>query len=115
MAELVRLQICVQLDDTWVWVAQDAPIDDEGGQADPAPVHAPPPPPAPTKTMPQRMARLEGFSTWVTTGLGRIMDKAGVTYVPYAQTHVSYQRGIRQRTGEASTSIAQQDPQQSDP
>ncbi|GKA47315.1 hypothetical protein Tco_0740198 [Tanacetum coccineum] len=40
MAELVR-------------VAQDALIIDEGGQADPAPVQAPPPPPlAPAKTMP---------------------------------------------------------------
>ncbi|GKE12871.1 hypothetical protein Tco_1416422 [Tanacetum coccineum] len=33
-------------------VAQDAPIDDEGGQADPAPVQAPPPPPDPARTMP---------------------------------------------------------------
>ncbi|GKG37271.1 hypothetical protein Tco_0447444, partial [Tanacetum coccineum] len=54
MAELVRLQIYEQLDDTWAWVAmgperqpdvtagapgvaQDAPFIDEGGQADPAP------------------------------------------------------------------------------
>ncbi|GKF56582.1 hypothetical protein Tco_0166922, partial [Tanacetum coccineum] len=36
----------------------DAPIVDEGGQADPAPVQAPPPPAA-ARTMPQRMARLE--------------------------------------------------------
>ncbi|GJW63168.1 hypothetical protein Tco_0115052 [Tanacetum coccineum] len=58
MAELVRLQISVELDDTWAWVAmgperqpdavagapadaKDAPIVDEGGQADPAPVQAP--------------------------------------------------------------------------
>ncbi|GKA67356.1 hypothetical protein Tco_0767164 [Tanacetum coccineum] len=76
MAELVRLQIYKQLDDTWAWVAmgperqvddapgaprvaQDAPVINEGGQADPAPVQAPPPPPATTRTMPQRMARLE--------------------------------------------------------
>ncbi|GJS70964.1 hypothetical protein Tco_0703805 [Tanacetum coccineum] len=77
MAELVRLQICKQLDDTWAWVAmgpkrqpdatagalgvaQDAPIIDEGGQADPAPIQAaPPPPPVAARTMPQRMARLE--------------------------------------------------------
>ncbi|GJY21813.1 hypothetical protein Tco_0394379 [Tanacetum coccineum] len=69
MAELVRLQICEQLDDTWAWVAigperqpdaaagapgvaQDAPVIDEGGQADPAPVQAPPPPPAAARTMP---------------------------------------------------------------
>ncbi|GJX01952.1 hypothetical protein Tco_0185865 [Tanacetum coccineum] len=33
-------------------VAQDAPIIDEGGQADPAPIQAPPPPPVATRTMP---------------------------------------------------------------
>ncbi|GKB45775.1 hypothetical protein Tco_0896528 [Tanacetum coccineum] len=54
MAELVRLQICEQLDDTWAWVAmrperqpnatvgapkvaEDAPTVDEGGQAVSAP------------------------------------------------------------------------------
>ncbi|GJT11539.1 hypothetical protein Tco_0858581 [Tanacetum coccineum] len=147
MAELVRLQIYEQLGDTWAWVAmgperlpdaavgapevaQDAPIVDEGGQADLAPVQAPPPPPAPTRTMPQRMARLEEdvheirealteqreviesmardfskFSTWAITGLARMMDKAGVTYVLYSETHLPYQRlRVRQRTGEASTS-----------
>ncbi|GJS72938.1 hypothetical protein Tco_0705779 [Tanacetum coccineum] len=77
MGELVRLQICMKVDDTRAWVAmrperqpdaaagapnvaQDAPIVDEGDQADPAPIHAPPPPPsAPARTMPQRMARLK--------------------------------------------------------
>ncbi|GJU23093.1 hypothetical protein Tco_1156435 [Tanacetum coccineum] len=77
MAELVRLQICKQLDDTWVWVtieperqpnaaagapgvAQDAPVIDEGGQAILTPIHAPPlPPPVAARTMPQRMARLK--------------------------------------------------------
>ncbi|GJU63761.1 hypothetical protein Tco_1245596 [Tanacetum coccineum] len=80
MTELVRLQICAQFDDTWVWVAmgperqsdaaagapddaKDALIVDEGGQADPTPEQAPqqppPPPPAHARTMPQRMARLE--------------------------------------------------------
>ncbi|GKA73857.1 hypothetical protein Tco_0780159 [Tanacetum coccineum] len=55
MGELVRLQVCMEVDDTWAWVAmgperqhdaaagalrvaQDAPIIDEGGQADPTPV-----------------------------------------------------------------------------
>ncbi|GJU93639.1 putative reverse transcriptase domain-containing protein [Tanacetum coccineum] len=77
-----------------------APIVDEGGQADPTPIHAPPPPPALARIIPQRMARLEEdvhkirgvlteqrevidamahdfsrFSTWVTTGLGRMMDR----------------------------------------
>ncbi|GKF89588.1 hypothetical protein Tco_0263551 [Tanacetum coccineum] len=158
MGELVRLQICMEVDDTWAWVAkgperqpdvtagaprvtQDAPIVNEGGQADPAPVQAPPPPPAPARTMPQRMARIEEdvhemrgaltkkyevidamaydfsrFSTWVVTSLARMMDRAGVAYVPYYETHVPYQRRrVRQSTGEASTSAAQQDPHQPDP
>ncbi|GKD08035.1 hypothetical protein Tco_1187720, partial [Tanacetum coccineum] len=124
--------------------AEDAPIVDEGGQADSAPEQAPqqppPPPPAHARTMPHRMSILEEnmheirrglteqrevidamarnfsrFNTWVTTGLGRMMDKTGVDYTPYAQTYVSYQRRVRQRTGEASTSAAQQDLQQPDP
>nr|GEU81026.1 hypothetical protein [Tanacetum cinerariifolium] len=71
MAELVRLQICVEIDDTWALVAmgperqhdaaagtpgvaQDAPAIYEGIQAVLAPVQAPPPPPPPVaaRTMP---------------------------------------------------------------
>ncbi|GJR81313.1 hypothetical protein Tco_0152098 [Tanacetum coccineum] len=76
MGELVRLHICMEVDDTWALVAmgperqpdamagaprvaQDAPIVDEGGQADLAPAQAPPPQPAISRTMSQRMARLE--------------------------------------------------------
>ncbi|GKD78752.1 hypothetical protein Tco_1341373, partial [Tanacetum coccineum] len=70
MAELVRLQICKELDDTWAWVAsrperqpdaatgtpevaEGAPDVDEGARAVPAPVQAPQPPLAaePTRTM----------------------------------------------------------------
>ncbi|GJT90380.1 hypothetical protein Tco_1079225 [Tanacetum coccineum] len=72
--------------------------------------------------MPQRMARLEEdvheirgvltgqrevidamardfskFSTWVTTGLERMMDRTGVTYTPYSKTHIPYQRRVRRR------------------
>ncbi|GKB61040.1 hypothetical protein Tco_0917226 [Tanacetum coccineum] len=90
-------KICMEVNDTWAWVAmgperqpdvaagaprvaQDSPIVDVGGQADPAPA---------------------------IIGLARMMDKAGVTYVPYSETHVPYQRcRVRQRTGEASTSAA---------
>ncbi|GKG42623.1 hypothetical protein Tco_0476921, partial [Tanacetum coccineum] len=70
-AELVWLQICVELDDTWAWVAsgpkrqrvaaagapettKDAPVADEGASAILAPVQAPqsPPPVAgPARTM----------------------------------------------------------------
>ncbi|GJU75792.1 hypothetical protein Tco_1272862 [Tanacetum coccineum] len=110
------------------------------GRKSGTPQQVPPPLAAHARTMPQRMARLEEhvyeilrglieqrevidamardfsrFSTWVTTGFGRMIDRARVAYTSYAQTHVSYQRHIRQRTGEASTSAAQQDPQQPDP
>ncbi|GJV88586.1 hypothetical protein Tco_1532524 [Tanacetum coccineum] len=141
MAELVRLQICVEIDNTWAWVAigperqpdalagapaiaKDAPAVDEGDQAISAPVQAPqqppPLPPAAAKTMSQRMVRLEEdvheilralteqrevidvmardfsrFSTWVVTRLGQMMDMTGVTYVPYSQTHIPYQRRVR--------------------
>ncbi|GJS74291.1 zf-CCHC domain-containing protein [Tanacetum coccineum] len=77
MAKLVRLQICEELDDTWAWlapglerqqvaaagaleVAEGAPDVDEGDQVVSAPVQAPQPPAAgPTRTMAQRLARLE--------------------------------------------------------
>nr|GEU46376.1 hypothetical protein [Tanacetum cinerariifolium] len=78
MGELEKLNICMEIGDDWAWVAQgaerqpvvmaatpggakDAPDIDEGGQAVPAPIHAPipPPPPAVGKTMPQRLGRLE--------------------------------------------------------
>ncbi|GJS85522.1 hypothetical protein Tco_0752063 [Tanacetum coccineum] len=77
MVELVRLEICKELDDTWAWVAlgperrpdaaagtpkvaKGAPDVDEGAQAVPAPVQAPQPPPAAQgRTIPQRLARLE--------------------------------------------------------
>ncbi|GKE35946.1 hypothetical protein Tco_1455268 [Tanacetum coccineum] len=79
MAELVRLQICVEIDDTWAWVAmglerqpdaaagapaiaEDALAVDEGDQAILAPVQAPqqaPPPLAIARTVPQRLGRLE--------------------------------------------------------
>ncbi|GJW97314.1 hypothetical protein Tco_0179122 [Tanacetum coccineum] len=62
MAKLVRLQLCMELDDTWSWVAprperqpdatvgapkavEDAPIADKGAPVVPAPVQAPQPPP----------------------------------------------------------------------
>ncbi|GJZ38228.1 hypothetical protein Tco_0584419 [Tanacetum coccineum] len=157
MAELVRLQICAQFDDTWAWVAigperqpdamagavavaEDALATDEGDQAILTLVQAPQQPPPPTlavaRTMPQRVSRLEEdmheirralteqrevidamahdfsrFSTWVVTSLGQMIDRAGVTYVPYSQTHIPYQRRVRRKTDEASTSAAQQDTQ----
>ncbi|GKF93811.1 hypothetical protein Tco_0283511, partial [Tanacetum coccineum] len=78
-------------------VAEDAPAADEGDQAVLAlvqvPQPPPPPPPAAARTMPQRMAKLE----------------EDVYKLHRALTEQ------RERTGEASTSAAQQDLQQPDP
>ncbi|GKB54669.1 hypothetical protein Tco_0905422, partial [Tanacetum coccineum] len=107
--------------------------------ADPAPVQAPPPPAA-ARTIPQRMVRLEEdvheirgtlakqrevistmardfsrYCTWTTTSLARMMDMTGMTYTSYSQTPREYTRRVRHRTNGASTSAAQQDPQQPDP
>ncbi|GKF57541.1 hypothetical protein Tco_0171078 [Tanacetum coccineum] len=100
--------------------AEDAPAVDEGDQAVPAPVQAPPPPPAAARTMPQRMARLEEdvheirralaeqrevigamardfsrFTVWAASGIVQLLDSARVTYTPYSETHVPYQRRVR--------------------
>ncbi|GJU41692.1 hypothetical protein Tco_1194649 [Tanacetum coccineum] len=118
--------ICAQFDDTWAWVAmglerqpdaaagapavaEDAPAVDEGDQAisaleDVYEIHG-----ALTEQheVIDAMARdFSIFSTWVVTGLRRMMDMAGVTYIPYSQTHVPYQRRVRRRTDKASTSAA---------
>ncbi|GKC44249.1 hypothetical protein Tco_1061971 [Tanacetum coccineum] len=118
-------KICIELNDTWAWVAmgperqpdaaagapaevEDAPIVDEGGQADLAPAQAPqqppPPPPAPARTMVQRLGRLEDvqglcqdvgslrglversmtdqgrFSTWMMTCMTQLMEASGLTH-----------------------------------
>ncbi|GJT20969.1 hypothetical protein Tco_0890906 [Tanacetum coccineum] len=74
--DLHRLHICEELADTWVWVSSDikrqqvaaaatqeaaegAPDDDEGVQADPAPIQAPQPPLAAAWSMPQRIIWLD--------------------------------------------------------
>ncbi|GKE60331.1 hypothetical protein Tco_1510698 [Tanacetum coccineum] len=157
MAELVRLQICLELDDTWAWVAprperkqvvaagaaEDALIADEGALGVPAPVQAPQPPhftAGPTRTMAQRLARVEEdvheirgalgkqrevldimardfprFSTWTVVGLLQMMSRAGVRYTSYANFQIPYVRRTRRRTDDAITSTSQQDEQQPDP
>ncbi|GJT89429.1 hypothetical protein Tco_1071146 [Tanacetum coccineum] len=92
IGELVRLQICIEIVDTWAW--------------------PPPPPPAAARTVSQRLWRLEEE----VQGLCRdLMDASGLTYQEFDGTlrgssPVSFQRCTKQRTGEASTSTAQQDP-----
>ncbi|GJU74887.1 hypothetical protein Tco_1266292 [Tanacetum coccineum] len=102
----------------------DVPVVNEGGQDDPAPIQAPqqqpPPPPAPSRTMVQRLGRLEEdvqgrFSKWMMTCMTQLMEASGLTYQAFdgsfrGSSSATFERRTRQRTGEASTSTAQQGP-----
>nr|GEY19053.1 hypothetical protein [Tanacetum cinerariifolium] len=113
MAELVRLQICEELDDTWAWVAsrlarqsdvavgatevaRDVLAGDEGALANPSSMQVPQPPHAAPKTMTHRITRLEEEA----------FDNTLV-----GSSQFPYQRHTMSRTGNASTSTAQQDEQ----
>ncbi|GJX27194.1 hypothetical protein Tco_0233490 [Tanacetum coccineum] len=116
MAELVRMHICEELDNTWAWVApgqerhqaaatgtlevaEGAPNVDEGDHDVSAPVQAPQLPTAgPARTMAQRLARLEEDVHRMRGALGE-------------QREIPYQRRTKRRTGDTSTSA----PQQPDP
>ncbi|GJW95238.1 hypothetical protein Tco_0174910 [Tanacetum coccineum] len=143
MAELVRLQICVKLDDTWAWVAmgperqpdtaagapakaEDALIVDEGDQAVPAPVleedvHGLRRDVGSLRGLVERSMIDQGrFSTWMMSCMTQLMDASRMTYQAFdgnfrGSSPTAFQRRTRQRTGKASTSAAQQDPQQPDP
>ncbi|GJV33319.1 hypothetical protein Tco_1393719 [Tanacetum coccineum] len=140
MYELVRLQICMELDDTWAWVA---PGPKRQPDAAAAPVQAPQPRPPvaePARTMAQRLAKVEEdvheirgalgeqreildsiardfsrFSTWTVVGLSQMMSQARVRYTSYANFQIPYARHTKYRTDGASTFTAQQDEQQPDP
>ncbi|GKC83751.1 hypothetical protein Tco_1139468 [Tanacetum coccineum] len=119
-------------------VAEGAPVVDEGVLAVSAPVQAPQPHPAaaPTRTIAQRLSILEEevhnlhgdigdqsgvlenmahdfskFTTWTVTSLSGMMDQSGVRYTSYSDFQIPYQRRVRRRIGDASTSA----PQQPDP
>ncbi|GJV81056.1 hypothetical protein Tco_1516926 [Tanacetum coccineum] len=122
MAELVRLHICMEVDDTWDWVAMgpERQLDAAAG----APVVAQ------DALLLMRVARLirhlhrhhhhhqllPGLCHrgWLVKG-GWMMDKAGVTYTSYSETPREYTRHVRHKTSQASTSTAQQVPHQPDP
>ncbi|GJS13254.1 hypothetical protein Tco_0407726 [Tanacetum coccineum] len=106
MAKLVRLYICYELDNNWAWVApgperqhvvvagalevaEGAPDVDEGAQVIPAPIQAPQPPlaAAPTRTMTQRMTRLEEEVHGVREALGEQREVS-----PYGVSRTSLER-----------------------
>ncbi|GKE45467.1 hypothetical protein Tco_1472751 [Tanacetum coccineum] len=110
MAEQVRLQIYVQFDDTWAWVAMGprmSILEEDVHKIHGALIEQ-------REVIDAMAHNFSRFSTWVVTCLGRMMDRAGVTYVPYSQTHVPHQRRVRRRTDVPSTSVAQQDLHQPD-
>ncbi|GJR03742.1 hypothetical protein Tco_0526726 [Tanacetum coccineum] len=103
MTKLVRLQICMQFDDTWAWVTIGPERQPDAAAGAPEwmarleeDVHEIRGALTEQREVIDGMARdFSRFSTWVTTGLRRMMDKAGVTYTPYSQTHMSYERHVR--------------------
>ncbi|GKD11086.1 hypothetical protein Tco_1190771 [Tanacetum coccineum] len=113
MDELVRLQICEEIDDTWAWVAlgperqpdaaagapgaaEDAPVVDEGDQAVLAPIQAPPPPPAAARTMPQRMSRLEDDVHEIRGALAKQREVIGAIAKDFSRFTVWAASGIAQ-------------------
>ncbi|GJX24685.1 hypothetical protein Tco_0230981 [Tanacetum coccineum] len=121
MAELVRLQICVELDNTWVWVpARPARQEGEaGGVAEEAPVALgcgdkdEELPQAIQREVLDSMAHdFSRFTTWTVTSLARLMDRAGVPYTRYSESPVEYEIRTRRRSNDSSTFAA---PHQPDP
>ncbi|GJY16028.1 hypothetical protein Tco_0386450 [Tanacetum coccineum] len=118
--------ICGRFGDTWSWVApgperqpvaaadaleadEDAPNAVEGAQADPAQEPLPLPPAPQPWTMSQRIDCMT-----------QLMDASCHTYQAFDSTHVGssrmpYQRRVRPRTGDASTSAAPYADDQPDP
>ncbi|GKE37842.1 hypothetical protein Tco_1461247, partial [Tanacetum coccineum] len=135
--ELRRLNICTRFGDTWAWVAQGpkrqqaatagsheadeaGPAAEEGAQEIPAPTKAPlPPPPAP---QPQTIftTKQSKVSTWLISCMTQLMDASDYTYQPFDSTligssRLSFQRRVRPRTCDASTSVALHTDAQPDP
>ncbi|GKE81314.1 hypothetical protein Tco_1551314 [Tanacetum coccineum] len=132
MAELVRLQIYEDREDTWAWVAprperhkvvaagapdaaEDAPVVDDCAQAVPAPmldrlkedVHGLRGALGEQREVLDSMAcDFSRFTTWTVIGLSRMMNQDRVRYTSYSDYHIRYVRRTQHRTGDASTSTA---------
>ncbi|GKD06198.1 hypothetical protein Tco_1181172 [Tanacetum coccineum] len=121
MAELVRLKICIEIDNTWAWVAmgperkpdattgapgvaQDAPARMDRLEKD---VHEIRGVLAEQREVIDAMARdLLRFTVCAASRIAQLLDSARVTYTPYSETRIPYQRGVRCRTDGANTSTA---------
>ncbi|GJS24828.1 hypothetical protein Tco_0453460 [Tanacetum coccineum] len=107
---------------TSVRAAEDAPTADKGAQAIPAPMQAPqPPPPAPQhRVIESSITEQTRVSTWMISCMTQLMDANGRIYQAFNSTLVgslwmSYQRRVRPRTGDPSTSTAPHTDDQLDP
>ncbi|GKE81191.1 hypothetical protein Tco_1551191 [Tanacetum coccineum] len=54
------------------------------------------------------------YTVWAASRIAQLLDSARVTYTPYSETRIPYQRRVRRRTDGSNTSTAQQDQQQPD-
>nr|GEX61029.1 hypothetical protein [Tanacetum cinerariifolium] len=81
--------------------------EDEGVQADPAPIQAPQP--LVRKVMDAMAIDFSRFTVWAANGISLVLDLSGATYTRYSKTHVPYQRRhVKQRTDGTNTSAPQQ-------
>ncbi|GJS73134.1 hypothetical protein Tco_0705975 [Tanacetum coccineum] len=135
--ELARLNIRSRFGDTWAWVApcperqqaaaagapratEDAPVVDEGAQAVPAPIQAPQSVIGLRGVVESSIIEQTKVSTWMINCMTQLMDANGRTYQAFDSTlvgssRVSYQRRVRPRTGDASTSTSPHTDDQPDP
>nr|GEV46328.1 zinc finger, CCHC-type [Tanacetum cinerariifolium] len=132
--KLERLNICMRYGDTWAWVAlgperqrataagthevdEASPTAEEVVEEILAPAQAPPPPlPASQpQTMSYRIERVKEECM-----IYDLLDTSGKTYQPFDSTLIgsswlSFQRRVRPRTGDVSTSAAPDTDAQPDP
>nr|GEY15809.1 hypothetical protein [Tanacetum cinerariifolium] len=133
--KLKRLNICLRVGDIWAWVAsrpkrqqaamagapgavKDAHVANEGAQAVPTPVQAPqPPPPAPQhRTMSPRVERIEEEIRELRQSVvGFVCTYQAFDNTLIGSLRVSYQRRVRPRIGNVSTSTAPHTDDQPDP
>ncbi|GKC17649.1 hypothetical protein Tco_1014431, partial [Tanacetum coccineum] len=126
----------LMFDDTWAWLAMGPERQPDAAAGAPAPAVAEDDPTADNglgrleeevqglrrdvrslRGLVERLMTDQGrFSTWMMSCMAQLMDASGLTYQAFDGTFrgsspVAFQRRSKQRTGEANTSAAQQDPQ----
>ncbi|GJX42520.1 hypothetical protein Tco_0257510 [Tanacetum coccineum] len=124
MAELVRLQICVEIDDTWAWVALGPERQPDAATGAPEAVgmlllwrleeemQGLRRDVVSLRGLVERSITDQGrFSTWMISCMAQLMEASRQTYQAFNGTfrgssHAAFQRRTRQRTSEAITSTS---------